>query len=155
VALCYGVANMPSGEADTPVTMIPTGLEGDAAGEGHEHTEMKAAEHNVSSSEADCSGEEHASHAGFVAAEGAAHECVVDDSEAGKSIPPADDSGERMGEEGRSAETPSIPRRRNGEQYTARTAPKQYAMAAAPTGHNQNPGNPQYRNHDGRPTAGT
>jgi hypothetical protein len=65
------------------------------------------------------------------------------------------DGGQMADEEGRGADKPSLPRRRNGEQIAGqgRAIRKDYSVPHL-NNLNSNPSNPQFRNHDGRPTAG-
>ena len=65
------------------------------------------------------------------------------------------DGGQVADEEGRGADKPSLPRRRNGEQIAGqgRAIRKDYSIPHL-NNLNSNPSNPQFRNHDGRPTAG-
>ena len=65
------------------------------------------------------------------------------------------DGGQVADVEGRGADKPSLPRRRNGEQIAGqgRAIRKDYSVPHL-NNLNSNPSNPQFRNHDGRPTAG-
>jgi hypothetical protein len=65
------------------------------------------------------------------------------------------DGGQVADEEGRGADKPSLPKRRNGEQIAGqgRAIRKDYSVPHL-NNLNSNPSNPQFRNHDGRPTAG-